>query len=45
MEVSGRFFFDREARRTHLLPFTREREADRRALWDLCERLLEETAP
>jgi dehydrogenase/reductase SDR family member 12 len=44
-ETSGRFFFDREARRTHLLPFTREREADRRALWDLCERLLEETAP
>ena len=44
-EASGRFFFDREARRTHLLPFTREREEDRRALWDLCERLCREAAP
>jgi NAD(P)-dependent dehydrogenase (short-subunit alcohol dehydrogenase family) len=39
--LSGRFFFDREPRRTHLLPFTRESEADRRALWALCERLCE----
>jgi NAD(P)-dependent dehydrogenase (short-subunit alcohol dehydrogenase family) len=36
---SGRFFFDRKARRTHLLPFTRESAEDRRELWDLCERL------
>jgi NAD(P)-dependent dehydrogenase (short-subunit alcohol dehydrogenase family)/peroxiredoxin len=38
-QSTGRFFFDREERRTHLLPFTRESEADRRALWKLCERL------
>ena len=36
---SGRFFFDRKARRTHLLPFTGESDEDRRALWDLCARL------
>jgi NAD(P)-dependent dehydrogenase (short-subunit alcohol dehydrogenase family) len=36
---TGRFFFDREARRTHLLPFTRESAKDRRTLWKLCERL------
>ena len=36
-ECSGAFFFDREPRRTHLLPFTRESEAERRALWQLCE--------
>jgi len=36
-EWTGRFFFDREVRRTHALPFTRESEADRRALWKLCE--------
>lgn len=35
---TGRFWFDREARRTHLLPFTRETKADRRRLWSLCER-------
>jgi NAD(P)-dependent dehydrogenase (short-subunit alcohol dehydrogenase family) len=34
---SGRFFFDRAPRRTHLLPGTRESAADRSALWDLCE--------
>ena len=38
-DYTGRFFFDREPRRTHLLPFTRESEKDRRALWRLCERL------
>jgi NAD(P)-dependent dehydrogenase (short-subunit alcohol dehydrogenase family) len=38
---SGLFFFDREPRRTHLLPFTREALNDRRALWELCERLCE----
>jgi NAD(P)-dependent dehydrogenase (short-subunit alcohol dehydrogenase family) len=37
-QLTGRFFFDREERRTHLLPFTRESEEDRRALWELCER-------
>jgi NAD(P)-dependent dehydrogenase (short-subunit alcohol dehydrogenase family) len=36
---TGRFWFDREPRRTHLLPFTRESARDRRALWKLCERL------
>jgi NAD(P)-dependent dehydrogenase (short-subunit alcohol dehydrogenase family) len=34
-QSTGRFFFDREERRTHLLPFTRESEEDRRALWQL----------
>ncbi len=34
---SGRFFFDREPRRTHWLPGTRESDADREALWRLCE--------
>jgi NAD(P)-dependent dehydrogenase (short-subunit alcohol dehydrogenase family) len=38
-EHTGRFFFDRKPRATHLLPFTRESEAERRALWELCERL------
>jgi dehydrogenase/reductase SDR family member 12 len=38
---SGRFFFDREPRSTHLLPFTRESQGDRRALWELCERRCE----
>jgi dehydrogenase/reductase SDR family protein 12 len=41
-EWTGRFFFDREPRRTHLLPFTRESEEDRRALWALCQRLCAE---
>jgi NAD(P)-dependent dehydrogenase (short-subunit alcohol dehydrogenase family) len=39
LRATGRFFLDREERRTHLLPFTRETERDRRALWRLCERL------
>jgi dehydrogenase/reductase SDR family protein 12 len=34
---TGRFFFDREPRRTHLLPTTRESAEDRRALWRFCE--------
>ncbi len=38
-EATGRFFFDREPRRTHFLPFTRETEQDRRELWALCEKL------
>jgi dehydrogenase/reductase SDR family protein 12 len=41
-EVTGRFFFDRTERRTHLLPFTKESEEDRRALWRECERLCAE---
>ena len=36
--VSGRFFFDREPRRTHWLPGTRESREEREALWRLCER-------
>jgi NAD(P)-dependent dehydrogenase (short-subunit alcohol dehydrogenase family) len=43
-EWTGRFFLDREQRRTHLLPFTRESEEARRALWKLCEQLSEETS-
>ena len=34
---TGEFWFDRRARRTHLLPFTRESDVDRRRLWVLCE--------
>ena len=34
---TGRFFFDREPRRTHLLPTTRESAEDRWALWKFCE--------
>jgi dehydrogenase/reductase SDR family protein 12 len=41
-ESSGRFFFDRKERRTHLLPITRESDSDRRALWQLCEQLCAE---
>jgi dehydrogenase/reductase SDR family protein 12 len=36
---TGRFFFDRKERRTHLIPTTRESQKDRRALWALCEDL------
>jgi NAD(P)-dependent dehydrogenase (short-subunit alcohol dehydrogenase family) len=38
-QSTGRFFFDRKERRTHLLPWTRESEQERRALWELCARL------
>ncbi len=38
-ERSGELYFDREPRRKHLLPWTRESAADRSALWALCERL------
>lgn len=34
---SGRFFFDRQARRTHFVPWTRETSAQRLALWELLE--------
>jgi len=36
---SGLFWFDRESRTTHLLPWTREAPAERDALWSLCQRL------
>jgi NAD(P)-dependent dehydrogenase (short-subunit alcohol dehydrogenase family) len=36
---SGRFWFDRQPRSTHLLPWTRERQQQRQALWRLCEQL------
>jgi len=36
---TGRFWFDRQPRSTHLLPWTRERRQDRQALRRLCERL------
>ena len=37
-ETSGAFFLDREPRRTHYLPSTRESGDDRQALWEFCER-------
>jgi nanoRNase/pAp phosphatase (c-di-AMP/oligoRNAs hydrolase) len=36
---TGRFWFDRRARTTHLLPWTRETNEDRQALRRLCERM------
>jgi len=33
----GGFYFDRKRRAEHLLPWTRESEADRAALWSWCE--------
>lgn len=33
---SGRFWFDRQPRRTHIFPWTRETIAQRRQLWDRC---------
>jgi NAD(P)-dependent dehydrogenase (short-subunit alcohol dehydrogenase family) len=39
-KLSGKFFLDRTQRATHYLPFTTEAEADRRALWELCEKLI-----
>jgi NAD(P)-dependent dehydrogenase (short-subunit alcohol dehydrogenase family) len=39
---TGRFYFDRRARRTHLLPWTRERSDERERLWRLCEALSQE---
>lgn len=33
---SGRFWFDRQPRSTHYLPWTREDPADRERLWALC---------
>ena len=34
---TGRFFFDRQAVRTHWLPTTRESKEDRDILWQMCE--------
>lgn len=34
--VSGKFWFDRQPRRTHFLPWTRESPADRDRLWAMC---------
>jgi NAD(P)-dependent dehydrogenase (short-subunit alcohol dehydrogenase family) len=36
-EHTGKFFFDRQERSTHLLPFTRETEDERDALLKLCD--------
>jgi NAD(P)-dependent dehydrogenase (short-subunit alcohol dehydrogenase family) len=33
---SGEFFFDRRTRRSHWLPWTRESDAEREALWRIC---------
>jgi dehydrogenase/reductase SDR family member 12 len=44
-EWTGRFFLDRTPRRTHLLPFTRETEEERRALWQHCEAWSDAGAP
>ena len=38
-EHSGRFWLDRSPQPTHLLPWTRERAADRTRLWRTCVRL------
>jgi NAD(P)-dependent dehydrogenase (short-subunit alcohol dehydrogenase family) len=37
--VSGRFWFDRKARSTHLVPGTRSSARDRERLWEECVRL------
>lgn len=44
---SGTLWFDREPRRTHVFPGTRESEADRQRLWAACRELagLREEAP
>jgi NAD(P)-dependent dehydrogenase (short-subunit alcohol dehydrogenase family) len=39
---TGRFYFDRAPRRTHLVPWTRESAADAALLWDDCERRVDE---
>jgi dehydrogenase/reductase SDR family protein 12 len=39
--MTGKFVFDRVARRTHLWPGTRETEHERRRLWELCEKSAE----
>jgi NAD(P)-dependent dehydrogenase (short-subunit alcohol dehydrogenase family) len=37
--TSGRFWFDRQERTTHLLPHTQSSARDRQRLWDECTRL------
>ena len=37
--ISGGFWHDRRERPTHYVPWTREDPADRRRVWDACERL------
>lgn len=34
--ISGKFWFDRQQRWTHYVPWTRESPAERQRLWDLC---------
>jgi hypothetical protein len=43
--ATGVFYFDRVARSTHLLPWTRESPADRDALWSMCEARTQGDAP
>lgn len=38
--ATGNFYLDRIPRRTHILPSTRETEADRLRLWEACERIV-----
>ncbi len=38
-KTSGLLWHDRRPRPAHRVPWTRESEAERRALWDACERL------
>lgn len=40
-DQTGMFWFDREARRTHFAPWTRESPEERERLWELCCRLCE----
>jgi NAD(P)-dependent dehydrogenase (short-subunit alcohol dehydrogenase family) len=37
--AAGRLYLDRRPWPTHLVPFTHESAADRRALWEMCERV------
>jgi len=43
--AGGRFYLDRIARKTEVVPGTRHGEADRQALWDLCAELTGIDAP
>jgi dehydrogenase/reductase SDR family protein 12 len=42
---TGRFYFDREPRPTHLLPWTREDPGERQRLWRLCEEAADAVRP
>lgn len=37
--VTGKLWFDRAQRRTHVLPWTKSKTSDVRVLWDTCRRL------